>query len=84
MAKQWFYSNRNVVDTWDKCSNAFLAKLFPVGKANALCNKISSFQQLADESISEAWEMNVRVDYTQGVDYKGLNESVTSVTYHMT
>ena len=20
--KQWFYSNRNAVDTWDKCSNA--------------------------------------------------------------
>jgi len=27
-----------------------------MGKTNALCNKISSFQQLADESIPEAWE----------------------------
>ena len=55
-SKQSFYSNRNVVDTWDKCSNAFLVKFFPMGKTNALRNKISSFQQLADESILEAWE----------------------------
>ena len=43
-AKQWFYSNRNAVDTWDKCSNTFLIKFFPMGKTNALRNKISSFQ----------------------------------------
>jgi len=55
-AKQWFYSNHNAIDTWDKCSNAFLVKFFPMGKTNALRNKISSFHQLADESISEAWE----------------------------
>ena len=46
----------NAVDTWDKYSNAFLVKFFPMGKINALHNKISSFQQLADESILEAWE----------------------------
>ena len=55
-AKQWFYSNCNIVDTWDKCYNAFLVKFFPIGKTIALRNKISSFQQLADESIPEAWE----------------------------
>jgi hypothetical protein len=44
-AKQWFYANRDSVDTWDKCSNAFLVKFFPMGKTNALCNKISSFTQ---------------------------------------
>ena len=55
-AKQWFYSNLNAVDTWDKCSNTFLVKFFPMGKTNALRNKISSFQQLADESIPKAWE----------------------------
>ena len=48
-AKQWFYSNRNAADTWDKNSNAFLVKFFPMGKTNALHNKISSFQQLVDE-----------------------------------
>ena len=50
-AKQWFYSNHNAVNTWDKCPNAFLVKFFPMGKTNALRNKISSFQQQADESI---------------------------------
>jgi hypothetical protein len=36
------------VSTWEKCSNAFLAKFFPLGKTNALQNKISGFQQLTD------------------------------------
>jgi hypothetical protein len=54
--KQWFYSNHNVVDIWDKCSNAFLVKFFPMGKTNALRNKISSFQQQANESIPDTWE----------------------------
>ena len=43
-AKQWFYSNRNAIDTWDKCSNVFHVKFFPMCKINALRNKISSFQ----------------------------------------
>jgi hypothetical protein len=42
--KQWFYSNKEAVSTWEKCSNAFLAKFFPLGKINALRNKISTFQ----------------------------------------
>ena len=54
--KQWFYSNRNAVDTWDKCSNAFLVKFFLMGKTNALRNKISSFQQQVDELIPKAWQ----------------------------
>ena len=52
--KQWFYLNRNAIDTWEKCSNAFLVKFFPMGKTNALRNKISSFQQQADGPIPEA------------------------------
>jgi hypothetical protein len=48
-AKQWFYSNKEAVSTWEKCSNAFLAKFFPLGKTNALRNKISTFQQVMDE-----------------------------------
>ena len=28
-AKQWFYANKAVVDTWDKCAKAFVAKFFP-------------------------------------------------------
>jgi hypothetical protein len=54
--KQWFYSNKKAVSTWVKCSNAFLAKFFPLGKTNALQNKIFGFQQLTDEAITEAWE----------------------------
>jgi hypothetical protein len=55
-AKQWFYSNKEAVATWEKCSNAFIAKFFLLGKTNALRNKISGFQQLTDETIAEAWE----------------------------
>jgi hypothetical protein len=47
-AKQWFYSNNKVVSTWEKCSIAFLTKFFPLGKTNALRNKISIFQQVKD------------------------------------
>jgi hypothetical protein len=54
--KQWFYCNKEVVSTWDKCSNAFLTKFFPLAKTNGLRNKISEFQQLMDETIVEAWE----------------------------
>jgi hypothetical protein len=54
-AKQWFYANKEVVSTWE-CSNAFLTKFFPLGKTDALRNKISSFQQLMNETIAEAWE----------------------------
>jgi hypothetical protein len=54
--KQWFYSNKEEMSTWEKCSNAFLAKFFLLGKTNALRNKISGFQQLIDETIAEAWE----------------------------
>jgi hypothetical protein len=41
-AKMWFYSNKEAFTTWDACSNAFLAKYFPVGKTNALQNRIFS------------------------------------------
>jgi hypothetical protein len=43
-AKQWFYSNKEAVSTWEMCSNAILAKFFPLDKTNALRNKISAFQ----------------------------------------
>jgi hypothetical protein len=54
--KQWFYSNKEAVSTWEKCSNAFLTKFFPLGKTNALRNKISGFQQIMDETITVAWK----------------------------
>jgi hypothetical protein len=49
-AKTWFYSNKEAFTAWETCSNAFLAKYFPVGKTNA------GIQQLPDESILEVWE----------------------------
>ena len=45
-AKTWFYTNKEAFNTWDACSNAFLVKYFPMGKTNALRNRISSFEQL--------------------------------------
>jgi hypothetical protein len=30
-AKMWFYINKDAFTTWDACSNAFLAKYFPIG-----------------------------------------------------
>ena len=53
-AKMWFYPYKDAFDTWDASSNAFLAKYFPVGKTNALRNRISSFEQLQDETVPEA------------------------------
>ena len=55
-AKTWFYSNKEDLATWEVCSNAFLAKYFPVGKTNALRNRITGIQQLPDESIPKVWE----------------------------
>jgi len=55
-AKQWFYANKYNINTWEKCSSAFLAKFFPMGKTNALRGRNSSFQQQHDESIPEARE----------------------------
>jgi hypothetical protein len=66
------YSNKEAVSTWEKCSNAFLAKFFPFGKTNALHNKISGFQQLTDETITEAWEC--LQDYISTYPHHGMEE----------
>jgi O-succinylbenzoate synthase len=44
------------VSTWEKCSDAFLIMFSLLDKTNALQNKISTIQQLTDETITEAWE----------------------------
>jgi hypothetical protein len=41
--KWWFYKDKAAVDTWSKCSTAFLAKFFPVGRTNALRGRIANF-----------------------------------------
>jgi hypothetical protein len=70
--KQWICSNKEVVSTWEKCSNAFLTKFFLLGKTNALRNKISGFQQLTDETIAEAWKR--LQDYISTCPHHGMDE----------
>ena len=50
-AKQWFYTSKDNINTWAKCSKAFLEKFFPIGKINALRGKIYNFQQQKGETI---------------------------------
>ena len=38
-AKQWFYTHKDHINTWVKCSKAFLEKFFPISKTNALRGK---------------------------------------------
>jgi len=54
--KPWFYKDWEAINTWNKCSTAFLAKFFLIDKTNALRGRISNFQQTASESIPEVWE----------------------------
>ena len=55
-AKQWFYTNKDHINTWAKCSKVFLEKFFPIVKTNVLRGKISNFHQQKGETILEAWE----------------------------
>ena len=55
-AKQWFYKEKEAVNTWDKCSVVFLVKFFPMGNTNALRWKISNLQETSMECIPKAWE----------------------------
>jgi hypothetical protein len=71
-AKQRFYFKKEPVSTWEKYSNAFLVKFFPLGKTNALQNKISTFQQLMDETIVAALEH--LHDYISTCPYHGMDE----------
>jgi hypothetical protein len=71
-AKQWFYSNKQAVSTWEKCSNAFLTKFFALGKTNALRNKTSGFQQLTYETITEA--LKRLQDYISACPHHGMEE----------
>jgi hypothetical protein len=43
-----------------------------LGKTNALQNKISGFQQLTDETITEAWEC--LQDYISACPHHGMEE----------
>jgi hypothetical protein len=69
-ARQWFYSNE--INTWEECSTTFLSKLFPTRKTNALCGKITNFQQQKGESIPEAWER--LQEYISDCPHRGIKE----------
>jgi len=71
-AKQWFYQSKEAVNTWDKCSTAFLANFFPMSKTNALRGKISNFQQTSLESIPEAWER--LQEYIRACPHHGMED----------
>jgi len=73
-AKQWFYNNKATNITWDKCSTAFLARFFRIGKTTALRGKISIFNSnMMDRSLKHgnafkitsqnALIMEWRIDY---------------------
>ena len=71
-AKMLFYTNKDAFIDWDMCSNAFLAKYFSVAKTNALRNRISSFEQLQDETVPEAWEH--LQEYIAACPHHGMEE----------
>ena len=71
-AKTWFYTYKEGFNTWDVCSNAFMVMYFPVGKTNALRNRISSFEQLQDETVPEAWER--LQEYIAACPHHGMKE----------
>src|SRR6185312_1649651 len=71
-AKTWFYSNKEAFTIWEACLNAFVAKYFPVGKTNALRNRITRIQQLPDETIPEVWER--LQEYIQACPHHGIEE----------
>ena len=50
----------------------FPVKYFLVGKTNALQNRISSFQQLQDKTVLEAWEH--LQEYIAACPHHGMEE----------
>jgi len=71
-AKQWFYQNKEAVDTWEKCTVAFLAKFFPMSRTSALRGKIYNFQQSSLESIPKAWER--LQEYIRACPHHGMED----------
>jgi len=78
-AQQWFYTNKEKNTMWALCSTNFLAKFFPMGNTNALCGKISSFQQ-QHETVREAWEHFQ--DYILGCPQHGIENYLLMQTFY--
>jgi len=64
--------SEQAVDTWEKCSAAFLTNFFPTSKTSALRGKISNFQQSSLESIPEAWER--LQEYIRACPHHGMED----------
>jgi hypothetical protein len=58
----------------------FSPSFFPLGKTNALQNKIPGVQQLTDETITEAWEL--LQDYNSACPYHGMEWFHIPSFYH--
>jgi hypothetical protein len=63
--KQWFYANKSLVDTWNNCTNSFLAKVLPDGQDE--CSSWDNFKLLvlSNETIPEAWERLQNYNFDQ-------------------
>src|SRR3954465_7992794 len=56
-AKEWLQSlPRNSIDSWDKCTDAFIGKYYPPAKIIQLRSNIMNFRQLDNEHVAQAWE----------------------------
>src|SRR3954464_7596881 len=56
-AKIWFQSlPKNIIDSWDKCKDAFIGKYYPPAKIIQLRSNIMNFRQLDNEHVAQAWE----------------------------
>ena len=71
-ANQWFYALSDDVDTWRKCTIAFLNKFFQMSKTSALQARISNFRQKAEETIPKAWER--LQEYIRECPHHGIKE----------
>ena len=56
-ARAWLNSlPPNSISTWKELAERFLMKYFPPSKSAKLRNEITTFQQMDDESLYEAWK----------------------------
>jgi hypothetical protein len=75
-AKQWFYANKDKNTTWDICSTAFLAKLFPVGRRMLCEGRLQVFSNsLMNLYILECPHHGMENWLLMQTFYHGLNTS---------
>ena len=56
--KEWLQSlPRNSIDSWDKCTDAFIGKYYSPTKITQLRSNIMNFRQLDNEHVAQAWNV---------------------------